>query len=376
MVSEDRGPAHLEWQDEAHAAAILRNVGEALTAPGPASFAQRPASKQDAPAGGRPEPGQRFQEFALSVARHSRDTDDFSCPDRERDPAHPPRPPLVAHAQVLHREQVSAGTRLALLDPEKHPPSHHQLRELGHGGFGRVAVSDHRSLAHHRDPVGHRHDLPQLVGDQDDRLPLFLQPAQDPEEVIGLLRGECAGRFVQNQDFGPAVQRLQDLHPLLQAHRQVAHHRVRRHFERIVLRELRQHPTRALLPGDEQRSVLRPENQVLDHGEGVHQHEVLVDHADARRNGAFAVPDGHRPPGDPDLTPIGPVEAVQDAHQGGFAGAVLADNSVNGAALDRETHVPVRVDAPETLVDPDKLDRRRDAIGHFGPRRRPGRIRD
>ena len=83
----------------------------------------------------------------------------------------------------------------------------------------------------------------------------------------------------------------------------------------------------------------------------------------------------YRPSRDPDLAPVRPVEAVEDAHQGGLAGAVLADDPVNRAALDREAHVPVGVDAPEALVDAEKLDRRRAAFRHLGPRRHPGRIR-
>ena len=76
--------------------------------------------------------------------------------------------------------------------------------------------------AHDADLVGHRHDLAQLVGDQDDGAPLRLEVAQDAEQMVGLLRRQHAGGLVQDQDMGAAEQSLEDLDPLLHAHRQLA----------------------------------------------------------------------------------------------------------------------------------------------------------
>ena len=43
-----------------------------------------------------------------------------------------------------------------------------------------------------------------------------------------------------------------------------------------------------------------------------------------------------RPAAHEDLAPVGPVVAVEDAHQGGLAGAVLADDAVDRAGPDRQ----------------------------------------
>jgi hypothetical protein len=51
-------------------------------------------------------------------------------------------------------------------------------------------------------------------------LPSDLSCFEDLEQVIGLRRGQHAGRLVQDQDLGAAVERLEDLHPLLDADRQ------------------------------------------------------------------------------------------------------------------------------------------------------------
>ena len=363
MVAQDGGFARLEGHDEAHAPTVLRYVGQTPAAQAGAAGAHRLAREQDPSAGRGPEPGQRLQQLALAVAGHPGDADDLARPHRERDLAHPRRPPRVTNAQALDREQRPARPCRSLFDPEQHPPPHHQLGELRDGGPRGVAMGHHRALTHDRDPIRHRHDLPQLVGDQDDRLALGREPAQDAEQVVGLLRGERAGGLVQDQDPGPPVQRLQDLHPLLQAHRQIAGQGVRGDFQGVFARQPRQLPPRPLRARGEQRPALHAQDHVLRHRERVHHHEVLVDHADAGGDGVLAAPDGHRPPGDADLSPVGPVEAVEDVHQGGLAGAVLADDPVDGARRDGQAHVPVGVDGAEALVDAAQLDRR-----HAGPR--------
>ena len=385
MVAQDGGLARLEGHDEAHAPAVLRHVGQApaaqagavrsagirrlarhpATRPRPSSTVRsagvhRLAREQDPPAGRGPEPGQRLQQLALAVAGHPGDADDLARPHRERDGVHPRRPAGVVHAQALHREQRPPRPRRALLHPEQHPPSHHQLGELGDGGPRGVAVGHHRALAHDRDPIRHRHDLPQLVGDQDDRPALGREPAQDAEQVVRLLGGERAGGLVQDQDPRPPVEGLQDLHPLLQAHRQIAGQGLRGDVQGVFPRQPRQLPPRPRRARGEPRPALHAQDHVLRHRERVHQHEVLVDHADAGGDGVPAAPDGHRPPGDADLPPVGPVEAVEDVHQGGLAGAVLADDPVDGPRRDGQAHVPVGVHGAETLVDAAKLDRRRD----------------
>ena len=59
---------------------------------------------------------------------------------------------------------------------------------------------------------------------------------------------------------------------------------------------------------------------------------------------------------DADLAGIRLVEAVEDRHQRRLAGAVLADDAVDRAALDREVHVLVGVNLAEALVDAGKFD--------------------
>ncbi len=130
-----------------------------------------------------------------------------------------------------------AGLWRALFDLQQDLAAHHQLGQLLGAGLGGLDRADHRAAPHDADVVGRLHDLAQLVGDQDDRLALLLQPFQDAEQVVGLGRGQHARRFVQDQDVGLPVERLEDFDPLLVADRQVLDQRVGVDVQFVVARQ-------------------------------------------------------------------------------------------------------------------------------------------
>jgi hypothetical protein len=72
------------------------------------------------------------------------------------------------------------------------------------------------------------------------------------------------------------------------------------------------------------------------------------------------------------IAPVGEVIAVEDAHEGGLAGAVLADDAVDGAGANDERDVPVGVNLAEPLVDAAELDDRHGLRGIARARHRPG----
>jgi hypothetical protein len=86
------------------------------------------------------------------------------------------------------------------------------------------------------------------------------------------------------------------------------------------------------------------------------QHEVLVDHPDAGRDGGTRIVERHDPAVDDDLALVGLVEAIEDVHQGRLAGAVLAEQGVDLARLDDQADVLVRDDSRESLGDPAQLE--------------------
>ena len=135
-------------------------------------------------------------------------------------------------------------------------------------------------------------------------------------------------RLVQDQDLDAAVERLQDLDALLLADGELLDHGVR------AARGTRRCP-RAPAPGARHRRVSRiastlvAQDDVLGDGERVHQHEVLVDHADAQGDRVARRRDLHLLAADRDPAAIGRIHPVQHPHQRGLPRAVLADQRVH-----------------------------------------------
>jgi hypothetical protein len=203
------------------------------------------------------------------------------------------------------------------------------------------------------------------VADEDDRDALALELAQDLEQVGGLLRRQHSRRLVEDQDVGVPIERLQDLDPLLLAHRDGVDAGVRIHVELERSRQLA-HATRgcAFVEQHAFPCGFRAEDDVLGHGHHRDEHEVLVHHADARVDRILRGREGDGLAVQPELALVGLVQPVQDVHQRRLAGAVLTEQRVNLAARQLEVDMVVGDDARERLDDPAHLENW--DVGHRG----------
>ena len=161
--------------------AVLRHMGEA-------EFAQRRAGstlsiglavEQDLARSRLADAGDRFQQFRLAVAGDAGDADDLAGADVEGDVVDHGDAATVLDGQIA---RPTARLRPGLAAPfstrsSTRRPTISSASSLDRGLRG-LAGRDHLAAAHHRDRVGDRHDLAQLVGDQDDRLALVAQHAQ------------------------------------------------------------------------------------------------------------------------------------------------------------------------------------------------------
>ena len=246
--------------------------------------------------------------------------------------------------------------RRAFFDLQDDLAPDHRVGEFGGRCARGVECRDHLSAPHDRHAVGQRHDLAQLVGDEDDGLVLALEHAQHLEQLISFRRRQHRRRLVKHQDLGAAHQRLQDLDSLLQADRQFADNGVGIHHEAVFASEFGEPLADRAGAFGEQRPALCAEHHVFEHGERRHQHEVLVHHADAMADRLARGADSDRLAVDADLAAVGFIKAVQNRHQRRFAGAVLADDAMNHAAFDDEVDVIVGVNRAEALIDADEFD--------------------
>ena len=230
---------------------------------------------------------------------------------------------------MRHVQHHVAGGAGLLLHMEIDIAAHHHGGQLLHGGVLRLHGAHILALAQHGAAVGHGHDLVELVGDEQDGLALRRQIAHDLHQLVDLLGRQHSGRLVEDEDLVFAVQHLQDLGTLLHAHGDVLDQRVRVHLQAVFLAE-GQHALAGLLLLEE--AVLRglhAQDDVVQHGEALHQLEVLVDHADAQCIGVVGVFDGHLHAVLFDDALLGLIQAEQHAHQRGLAGAVFAQQGMD-----------------------------------------------
>jgi hypothetical protein len=166
----------------------------------------------------------------------------------------------------------------------------------------------------------------------------------------------------EDEDVDAAVERLEDLDALLLAHGEVRDALGRIDREAVRVGKVGDRSVCALLV-DESAS-LGSENDVLGNREAVHQHEVLVDHADAAGDRVAGRRDPRLLASDQDAAPVGWIEAVEHPHQRRLPRAVLAHERMDLSRSEGEVDRVVREHAGEALRETLESDER----GPGGPR--------
>ena len=198
----------------------------------------------DSAAGRVPQAGERLDQLALAVAVDAGEPDDLPRPHLERDAAHRLEPAVVLDVQVLDAEQRLARLGRRLLDAQQHLAPDHQParappRSRPRAGRSRSACP--RRSTEIRSAISSTSFSLWLMKMTD--VPCSVRLRDDLEQLVRLLRGQHGGRLVEDQHLGAAVERLQDLDPLLLADRDVLDLRARVDREPEPLRELA-HPAR------------------------------------------------------------------------------------------------------------------------------------
>ena len=293
-----------------------------------------------------------IRQFLLAVSVNAGDTHDLSGPDLQVEVLDGIETLFIFYVQILDIQNDLFGLGRSLLDDQLDRVSDHLRRQLVlRDALYRDSVDIFASADDSTD-VRRGLDLFELMGDDDNGLPVLDQVLHDRQKFIDLLLCQDCSGLVQDQDLRPAVQRLEDFYALLHTHGNIADAGVRIDLKPVFLNNVQNVLTRLLHVGQDTSVGLAAQDNVLGDGEILHQHEVLVHHSDPvldRRRGIldiyfFAV--------DENFSLVRAVKPVEDIHQCAFAGAVLAQNRVDGSLLDIEFDVCECIKGPEALGDP------------------------
>ena len=231
--------------------------------------------------------------------------------------------------------------------------AHHHGDDLVDGDRRRLDRGHVPAVAHDGHPIG---DLPQLLKamrDVDDAHALRAESADDAEELVDLRVGQGGRRLVHDEDGGVQREGLGDLDHLLLRDLEVADLGARVEPQVEPVDELGGQRDLLLLVHHEGEAAprLAAHVDVLGDGEVRSQHELLVDHAEAQVAAGSRVRDVHLLALERDGAGILAVDAGQDLHERGLAGAVLADEGMHLAGAQLELGVHQGLDAGEVLVD-------------------------
>ena len=301
----------------------------------------------------------RVDQLLLAVAVDAGDRHDLTRAGRQRDPRDLLQPAVVLDVEIAHLEQRPGRTARDVLEREHHVAADDEPGEALLGRPGDGDGVDLLAAPQHRDAVGDLEHLAELVADEHDRGPVRLEAVDDRDQLADLLRGEHRAGLVEHEDPGVAIERLEDLDPLLGADRDVLDQRVGIDRQAVAVRQLAHAGAGGLEIEPAPPARLLTEHDVLGHRHHRHEHEVLVDHPDPQRDRGRRRADLHLLPVDEDLALVGGVQAVQHRHQRRFAGAVLTEQRMDLARHHVEVDPVVGDDRAEPLGDAPQLEGRR-----------------
>ncbi len=238
-----------------------------------------------------------------------------------------------------------------------HRPPDHQRNQLRRRRVGDIAGADRAAIAEDGIVVGDLEDLLELVADEEDRLALALQLADDRVKLLDLLVRQRRGRLVHNDDLRIHGEGARDGHQMLARNRQIAEPRVGIEIDLQLVENLARTPAHRF-PVEEAETVddRMAEEDVFGDGQIVEQHRLLVGAGDAEMERGLGIGDCDRLAIKADLALVGRIDTGENLDQRGLAGAVLADQRRDGARIELEIDLLQRLHAGKGFRDADRLE--------------------
>ncbi len=127
----------------------------------------------------------------------------------------------------------------------------------------------------------------QFVRNEDQRMPVLRHLAEGLEEIIHFLGSQYGGRLIQDQQGRAAVEGFDDLNPLLLANGKLPDTGARVNLQSVLFAQHNDALFNLLEVEDKPAGRFQAQGHIFGDGQGWHQHEMLVNHADTGLDGIF-----------------------------------------------------------------------------------------
>ena len=332
---------------------ILRNVAQSADrALADGRIRDVLALEGDFAAGQRFKAGESVDEFGLSVAIDTCDTDDLARANVEGDVVDSHLgASLGGDGHVLHLKDYFAGMRGSLVNLEADITAYHHAAQFFLSGVLDIDCADIFAAAKNGAAVRDSHDLIELVGDEQDRLAFCRKVLHDHHEIVDLGGGQHGGGLVEDEDLVVSVEHLEDLCALLHTDSDILYFGIEVDLEAVFLRQFSHFPASFILLQDAVFGGLSAEDDVVENGEALHEHEMLVDHSDSQSISVVGIVDLHLFAVLLDDAFFGLVHAEQHRHQRGLSCAVFPKQRVDLALPQLQSDIVIRNDSGKSLCD-------------------------
>ena len=254
--------------------------------------------------------------------------------------------------QAAHRkDRLAAVSRSPLIEVGDRP-SDHGLNDFAFRELRRRPFRDQPPVAQHRHAIRQIAHFAHPVRNIDDADAVVPEPPHHSEEPLGLLLRQGRGRLVEREHAQAPAKRPHDLHQLALGGAQIA--RPDPGPEILLQPEFGQHLARAPreigaveeYPVDAAKVA---EKQILGDGQVRNDVRLLMDDPDSQRMGVGGRPERLGDAAGRERSLIGPIDALENAHECRLSRAVLAHEGRNLPRSDRQAHVIERVNDPKSL---------------------------
>ena len=133
--------------------------------------------------------------------------------------------------------------------------------------------------------------------------------------------------------------------------RQICHLAVKLDVQARGLHQRIKLDTNQVIGAAQQPMGFGPQHDVFQGAKRLHQHEMLVHHANAQCDGVVSIADVDGFAKHLNLPLIRLVKPIQDRHQGAFASAVFTHNAVHGARCHVQVHPVIGLNCAKVLAD-------------------------